>query len=54
MLKYNLLNEQKSIFRKLNDQTGPQPAYMSWGLRMQAKACVRKHILPYMAKVSKA
>ena len=43
---------KKSIFWKLNEQSGPRPEYVSRSLGMQAQACVAKHILVYAARVS--
>ena len=42
------------FFEKLNDQSGPWHVYVSRGLHTQAKAYVRRHILAYVARASKA
>ena len=44
---------KKSIIGKLNDQSGPWLAHVSRGLCIQAKACIRRHVLAYAARVSK-
>ena len=43
------LNDQ---MKKLNDQSGPRTMYVGNSLRLWAKACVRRHIPTYAARVS--
>ena len=44
----------KNLFLKINGQSSPWPMYVGSGLHMWAKACVRRHIPVYAAKVLEA
>ena len=43
----------KNLFLVINEQSGPKTTYVGSSLRMWAKACVRRHIPAYAARVSK-
>ena len=42
----------KNLFLKINDQSGHRLMYVGSDLHMWAKACVRRHIPAYAARVS--
>ena len=44
----------KKLFLEINDQSGPQLKYVGSGLCTWAKACVRRHIPVYTARVLEA